>query len=266
MPARKSAPAAPVKPATKAKPAPKPSKTASETPKTAKTGGRGTAADKNAPVTAPKAAAPRIKGPRGKAAEMAELDRALDEELGIPPRKKVRPNAELPSAVEPSAGGIQEIAVGDSTADGFDEDNPYGLKRTQTPGVYINSAGVLCDVNGIMLDFAGVKKADDERFERVIGEKVDTPAKLLKAVSLDPTLPLTTRMEAAKSAAPYFDRKKPIGIDGGEDGKAIPIMSMQQMRGLSGAELQQMKMLVMKSMAAGATDVVDVAETKVIPQ
>lgn len=114
-----------------------------------------------------------------------------------------------------------------------------GLRATSTPGVYLNGANVMVDGDGVMLDYSEVKSRDQARFERVIGGPVDTPAKLLKAVALDPQLPLAVRVDSAKAAAPYFDRKKPIGIDGGEDGVPIQIEVTHRLKSMSREELDQ---------------------------
>jgi hypothetical protein len=226
------APVTPKTAAKAAKPAPKAvrqtSKSESEAPKPAKRGGTSRAADKNAPTCS-----------------------------DFPPKrakKQVTPDAVVINGREPSGAGVGEPPAGAYVYPDGDEDE-YGLRKTTTPGVYMNTAGVLVDANGVMLDFKTVQERDQERFERVIGEKVDTPAKLLKAVSLDPTMPLAVRIDAAKSAAPYTDRKKPIGIDGGEDGKPVALMSMRDLRGLSSEELLVMRQLVLKAASADATDV-----------
>lgn len=196
--------------------------------------------------------------PRGRKAVDAEIERMLDEEDGLPPKKIKTPknNAVMHGrVVEASVGGVEEVSVGDQLTDPYEENAAYGLTKTQTPGVYVNSAGVLVDVNGVMLDFKTVQEKDQERFERVIGEKVDTPAKLLKAVALDPTQPLDRRMEAAKAAAPYTDKKVPTKMEV-ESSQGVPIMSVQQLRGLSVEELRQLKFLLMKS--AGTPEAMDV--------
>jgi hypothetical protein len=119
-----------------------------------------------------------------------------------------------------------------------------GLRRTGTPGVYLNKVGQMVDADGVMLDYTDVKSRDDARFERIIGEPVDTPAKLLKAVALDPQQTMVTRIDAAKAAAPYYDRKKPIGIDGGDDGKPIEILHRHKLQGMTKEELDQLERLL----------------------
>lgn len=112
-----------------------------------------------------------------------------------------------------------------------------GLRPTATPGVYRNEVGLLVDGDGVLMDYKDVKARDEARFERIIDGPVDTPAKLLKAVSLDPQLPLPVRMDAAKAAAPYFDRKMPIGIDGGAQGKPIAMLVSHNMKSATMEEL-----------------------------
>lgn len=69
------------------------------------------------------------------------------------------------------------------------------------------------------------KKADADDLASVVGHEVTTPAQYMKAVALDPRVPLATRLEAAKAAAPYTDRKQPMALDGGlnTDGTPRPI-------------------------------------------
>lgn len=116
------------------------------------------------------------------------------------------------------------------------------------PGVYLNSMGVRVNEDGVALSFLQVKEADEQRFERVIGSRVDSPAKLLKAVSLDPMTHLAVRIDAAKSAAPYFDRKMPVAIDGGLDdaGKVVPLFDPEKLSGLTTAELKTLRGLIEK--------------------
>lgn len=151
--------------------------------------------------------------------------------------------------------GVEEPAAGRRVVDPTEEadedwgQDPYALQKTTTPGVYVNRAGIMVDKNGVALNFNQVKDKDDERWKQILGKPVETPAELLKAVSLDPTKPLAMRIDAAKSAAPYTDRKKPVGIDGGEDGKPI-MLSVKELRGLDDTQLAQMKALVALAIAA----------------
>lgn len=150
------------------------------------------------------------------------------------------------------AGGVGEVAAGRYINSDYDEETgefTAGLRKTTTPGVYINAAGIMVDENGIAMSFKKVKEADDDRFEKILGKKLETPAELLKAVSLDPTKPLAMRIDSAKSAAPYFTRKMPIGLDGGGDGKPI-MLSIKELRGISMEELLQMEALVTKALAS----------------
>jgi hypothetical protein len=91
--------------------------------------------------------------------------------------------------------------------------------------VYLNAFNVPCDADGLALGFATLKALDRAKLAEVIDESADTPAKFLKALALDPRQPMAVRFEAAKAAAPYFDRKAPVAIDGGLDdaGKAQPL-------------------------------------------
>lgn len=100
-----------------------------------------------------------------------------------------------------------------------------GLVPTERPGVYRNRYGTLVDEHGILLGLAQMKIVEREDLSAVVGHEVKTPAEFLKAVALDPRVQLDTRIDAAKAAAPYTDRKQPTGVDGGlgADGTPLPI-------------------------------------------
>lgn len=151
--------------------------------------------------------------------------------------------------------GVEEPAAGSRVVDPTepaDEEwgaDPYALQKTTTPGVYVNRAGIMVDKNGVALNFNQVKEKDDARWEQILGKPVETPAELLKAVSLDPTKTLAMRIDAAKSSAPYYTRKMPIGVDGGADGRPI-MVSVRELRGLSDEQLAQMQALVALALEA----------------
>lgn len=172
---------------------------------------------------APVPAAPAAKRTRAKAPPLTAPTVAT-------PRKKERIRAM--HGQEPGARPLMA----------WDEEN--GLRPTATPGVYINMAGLMVDVDGVLLEYTEVKTKDEDRFTRILGGKADTPAKLLKAVALDPQLPLAVRVDAAKAAAPYFDRKKPIGIDGGEDGKPVEFVVTHKLQSMGQAELDMFEQLL----------------------
>lgn len=157
-----------------------------------------------------------------------------------PPARKVATPRKKPEQVVMLTGFEPAAHRVPLTQDQLD----LGLRATATPGIYINQAGVLVDSDGVMVDYAGVKSADDARFERILGTPADSPAKLLKAVALDPQQTLATRVDAAKAAAPYFDRKKPIGIDGGSDGVPVNILHTHKIQSMSKEELDQFERML----------------------
>ena len=121
-----------------------------------------------------------------------------------------------------------------------------GLRHSDIPGVYLNAHNVPCNEQGIALGFADIKKADHARLHEAGDAAVTTPAGFLRAVALDPRQPTYIRMEAAKAAAPYYDRRMSLGVDGGlgEDGKPIPLMDLSA---LSAAELDHIAKLLAKA-------------------
>lgn len=87
------------------------------------------------------------------------------------------------------------------------------LTPTDDPNVFINAAGMLVDEKGVWVGYAKAKETEEEAELRILGEKADTPAKVMKRIALDPTLPLVVRLDAAKSAAPYYDKKTPVAVE-----------------------------------------------------
>lgn len=101
-----------------------------------------------------------------------------------------------------------------------------GLTPTDKDGVFRNRAGILVDESGILLAFGAMKNAEAELDEQILGGPVDTPAKLLKRVALDPRQPMFLRLDAAKAAAPYFDRKTPVAIETKNEDTSIDIAAV----------------------------------------
>jgi len=122
-----------------------------------------------------------------------------------------------------------------------------GLAPTDVPGVYLSRSNVRVNYQGVWVDFINLKTADRVYRGAVIDGDVDSPAKFLKSVALDPTQPLLLRIDAAKAAAPYFDRKTPIAVDGGADaaGVAQPL-NMSVLAAMPTAELKAALALLTK--------------------
>lgn len=100
------------------------------------------------------------------------------------------------------------------------------LTPTDIPGVFRNKVGTLVDENNVALSFKALRTKDQERFSEALGGgEVTQPAELLKAVALDPRLPLHTRLDAANKAAPYFTPKK-VAIQGVEGAAPIGIQDV----------------------------------------
>lgn len=141
-------------------------------------------------------------------------------------RPTAAPAAKKPAAKKPAAKSTRNSAQ-EGTSRPAEAKGPSGpaLTPTEVPGVFRNAAGLLVNEFGFLLGLGASKKAEQQDMSEVLGHPVRTPAEFLKAISLDPRIPLPTRMEAAKAAAPYTDRKQPQGLDGGvgADGKPLPI-------------------------------------------
>lgn len=87
------------------------------------------------------------------------------------------------------------------------------LTPTDDPGVFLNAAGLLVDAKGVWVGLAKSKETEEAAELRILGEKADTPAKVMKRIALDPTLPMVMRLDAAKAAAPYYDKKTPVAVE-----------------------------------------------------
>lgn len=114
------------------------------------------------------------------------------------------------------------------------------LRPTDTPGVFLNDLNVPCNERGVAHSLLALRNLDRSNLSDVIDELPDSPAKYLKAVALDPRNPQYVRVDAAKAAAPYFDRKQPASVDGGvgEDGEAIPLIDLQLLAKLPQKKLE----------------------------
>lgn len=67
-----------------------------------------------------------------------------------------------------------------------------------------------------------------------------SPLDLMLAIIRDPTLAVSTRLDAAKSAAPFLHQKKALAIEGTDK----PLFDVTQLRGLSREELMQFQTLL----------------------
>lgn len=114
------------------------------------------------------------------------------------------------------------------------------LIPTDIPGVFRNKVGTLVDELNVALSFKALQAKDDSRFaEALRGGAVTQPADLLKAVALDPRMPLHTRLDAANKAAPYFTPKK-LALQGVE---GAPPIGIQDLSSLPQKELDRLEVL-----------------------
>lgn len=99
------------------------------------------------------------------------------------------------------------------------------LTPTGEPGVFLNGMGQRVDANGVLLRFL-TPDNEEEYGAKLIGGPVDSPAKVMQRIALDPLLPLSLRLDAAKGAAPYFDKKKPIAIEQKSDDNVFDVAAI----------------------------------------
>lgn len=93
-------------------------------------------------------------------------------------------------------------------------DIPAQLRPTDDPDVFVNAAGSYVDRRGVLLGLQAAVESEIEAAERILGKPVETPAEFLKRIALDPILPFGMRMDAAKAAAPYYDMRMPLRVEG----------------------------------------------------
>lgn len=115
--------------------------------------------------------------------------------------------------------------------------------------MYLNAANIPVDADGLLLGFKDVKRLDSAHWDEALSGPQLTPAAFLAAVAANPRLPLSIRIDAAKSAAPYTDRKKPLALDGGTgtDGAPLPLLSIDKLKGLPTGELKTLLALLSKA-------------------
>lgn len=123
------------------------------------------------------------------------------------------------------------------------------LVATDIPGVYRNAAGVHCNAQGIALSFLELKSKDDERWVESVGAPPATPAELLRATALDPRFPLDTRLAAARQAAPYYDMRMPLRVEGEMNHKGVTGLDMAKLAGMKKEDRETLLRLLK---AAGA--------------
>lgn len=138
----------------------------------------------------------------------------------MPTIVKRKPAAAKAAAAVPPKRGPPKLTIADP-ANAANAAKPKAafphLRPTGDPDVFMNAAGSLVDRHGVLLSLAATTtataQAEEELAAQLLGGPVDSPAKLLKLVALDATKPLAMRIDAAKAAAPYFDKKTPIAVE-----------------------------------------------------
>lgn len=173
------------------------------------------------------------------------------------PRAAARKKAPAAAAAAPRAPGTQDedAATAARLTAQDDAATAAGLTRTDIPGVYRSPRGATVDHLGVLLGFQALKLRYETHATQVIGHPARSPAEFLKLAAMDPRTPFADRVDAAKAAAPYYDRKMPLAVDGGADpnapgGPGLPIQ-VASLKGLSDAELMTMQALLEKTSAGG---------------
>ncbi len=111
------------------------------------------------------------------------------------------------------------------------------LARTDLPGIYRNTSGAFTDERGVPVNWSRIKEADDNRWVEAVGSVPKTPAQLMAAMAMDPRHSLEFRLNAARLAAPYTDKKMPLMIEasatvGGVDLATLGSMSTDDRKAL----------------------------------
>lgn len=162
-----------------------------------------------------------------------------------PPARKTTPKARPPKHVEPQEeehappSKAKALPVSKRPRIAVPEpDKPLPhLAATDRPGVYLNSSGAFVDSNGVLLSLSALSGAEEALDVMILGKKVETPAELMKRIALDPRLPLTMRLDAAKGAAPYYDKKTPIATENTNVDKTMDLAMLAKMPSGKRAEL-----------------------------
>jgi hypothetical protein len=119
--------------------------------------------------------------------------------------------------------------VKDSRAPTTESAFPH-LTPTATPGIYVNKEGAFVDSRGVLFSLTNIaQETEADVAERLIGGPIDSPAKLLKMIALDPMRPMMVRIDAAKAAAPYFDRKTPVSIENKNEDLTLDALAIAQL-------------------------------------
>lgn len=130
------------------------------------------------------------------------------------PTARKRTSAAVKAAAAPPKRGPPDLRIAQPNDAAKSKAAFAHLRPTADPEVFVNEAGSLVDKFGVLLSLGPANaKAEEELAVQLLGGPVDTPAKLLKLVALDVTKPLAMRIDAAKAAAPYFDKKTPVQIE-----------------------------------------------------
>lgn len=132
------------------------------------------------------------------------------------------------------------------------------LRRTEIPGVYLNRDGAQVDGLGVLVSLRHVKEAEAKHHAEVDSAPIvaSSPADFLRRVAMDPTIPLSTRISCATASAPYFDRKMPLALEGGDPNRPIKSESsvaIRQLENLSKKERREALTLLERLGAIPAT-------------
>ena len=118
------------------------------------------------------------------------------------------------------------------------------LARTDLPGIYRNTSGAFTDERGIPVSWERIKQADADRWVEAVGSVPKTPAQLMAAMAMDPRHSLEFRLNAARLAAPYTDRKMPLMI---EASATVGGMDLASLAGMSTEDRQALLDLLKKA-------------------
>lgn len=93
------------------------------------------------------------------------------------------------------------------------------------------------------------EKLSDRQIKMAIESSDLSPLDFLVAVLRDNSLAVSTRLDAAKSAAPFMHQKKPLAVEGTDK----PLIPAEALRGMAKSDLAQLEQILSRAGVAVET-------------